>query len=43
MNLVDVKNALETIVKLNPGLSKDKLVVLLKAASWEDTSINEAL
>jgi hypothetical protein len=43
MNLVDVTNALDTIVRLNPGLSKDRLVVLLHAANWEEKNIQEAV
>jgi hypothetical protein len=43
MNLFDVKNALETIVRLNPRLSKEKLVVLLDGAGWNKTNIEEAI
>jgi hypothetical protein len=43
MNLFDVKNALETIVRLNPGIKEDRLIVLLQAANWDHAHIDEAV
>ncbi len=43
MNLFDVKNALETIVRLNPGIKEERLIVLLQAANWDHAHIDEAV
>lgn len=43
MNLFDVKNAIETIVRLNPGITEQRLIVLLQAANWDHAHIDEGV
>ncbi|MDQ5962845.1 MAG: hypothetical protein QG653_652 [Patescibacteria group bacterium] len=43
MNLFDVKNAIETIVRLNPGITEERLIVLLQAANWDHAHIDEGV
>ncbi len=43
MNLTDVKNALDEIIKLNPGLDGATLKRLLLASGWEEKNITEAM
>lgn len=43
MNLTEIKHAVEKIVALNPGITKERLTTLLVASGWEMGSIQEAL